>query len=223
MRERPRPFARSRPGSSSIQTLIVALFVTATLAGCSGASGRGGSLRSESLGTQPVVLDADFQTVVYSHDPEGDTSFFLSDIPLEDLVATYPSDGQVMHIELLWNPKPGLTPMDSSATNVSIRHVIISGGEVGVYGGAGFALPHGGLGGRKLSVTISDATMRLVESTGGFTDPLTPARITGGFTASLDPLLSRKLHRALSQLVTNAIGRPRHVREDARTMTARAD
>jgi len=192
--------------------LLGAIAFTAALAGCGAFGGSTGSMRSESLGPERVVLPAAFETVVYSYNPAGDTSFFLTDIPLEDLVASYPSDGQVIHVELLWAPKPGATPMDASATNASIRYVIVADGEVGLYGGAGFAMPEGTLGRDSLTMALRDASVRLLESTPGFNDPLSPARITGTFTARHDPLLARKLHRALTQMVTNALGKPTYVR-----------
>jgi hypothetical protein len=102
--------------------------------------------------------------------------------------------------------------MDASATNAIIRHVVISSGEVGVYGGAGFALPKGDPGDDTLKVSLRDATVRLLEATDGFADPLSPARVTGAFSAEHDPKLARKVHRAISQLVTNALGRSRFVR-----------
>ncbi len=193
--------------------LPLGLLVVLTLAaaGCNAFRGSAGTLRSESLGPDRVVLHGTYETVVYAHNPAGDTSFFLSDIPLDDLIGSYPRDGQVIHIELLWEPKPGATPMDASATNASIRHVVVAGGEVGVYGGAGFALPHGTPGSDNLTVTLRDATVRLLESTKGFADPLSPARITGTFSAHHDPLLARKLHRAVTQMVTNAVGKPWYV------------
>ena len=182
-----------------------------SLIGCSGGGGPVGQLRAISLGDSPVELGATYITAVYSHDPSGDTSFFLSDVPMKQLLKGNVTQGQIMHIELLWVPKAGATPMDSSATNASIRHIIISDGEVGVYGGAGFAMPRGKPGAETLTVALRDATMRLLESTDGFADLLSPAQITGTFTAELDAKTARKVHRAVSQLVTNALGRSRFV------------
>ncbi len=190
------------------------LLIVCVLPGCAGFSGGGGKLRAESLGGDPVVLGTQYTTVVYEHKSDGETSFFLSDIPVEELLAGNVRQGQVMHIDLLWAPKAGATPMDSSATNVSIRHVIISDGEVGVYGGAGFAMPRGKPGKGKLPVALQDSTVRLLESTDGFQDLLSPAKVTGDFTAYHDAELARKIHRAISQLVTNALGRSRLVMGD---------
>ena len=193
--------------------LMLALLLALGPVGCFG--GRVvGKLRAESLGSDPVVLHAQYIDVVYSHDPHGSTSFFLSDVPVDDLLSGAITEGQIVHIDLLWRPKAGATPMDASATNACIRYVIIANGEVGIYGGAGFAQPRGAPGDDTLKLTLRDATIRLLESTDGFTDPLSPARLTGNITAKLDPKLSRKMHRAVTQLVTNALGRRRFVNAD---------
>ena len=192
----------------------VAAIVTAAtvVAGCRGGSPGTGKIRSVSIGPLPVMLVGDFPTVVYTHEEDGDTSFFLTDVPVSELLEGGVPDGQFVHIELLWAPKAGATPMDESATNVSVRHVVMSAGELGVYGGAGFALPARKPGAARLNVAVRDTNLRLMESTDGFTDPLTPTCLVGSFTAELDPVLSLKLRRALSQVVTNALGRTTFVR-----------
>jgi hypothetical protein len=194
--------------------LLLPLLLLLLPCGCSGGSAAG-SLRSESLGDDPIVLGAQYVVAVYAQDADGEASFFLADVPVDDLLAGTFEAGQVMHIELLWRPKAGATPMDSSATNASIRHIIMSGDEVGVYGGAGFAMPQGQPGEKKMRISLRDATVRLLEATDGFADPLSPARVTGNFTAVLDPQTARKLHWAISQIVTNAFGRSRFVARPA--------
>lgn len=209
-------------GPRLVRALFISsvLMLTFCLAGCTGGAKATGSLRAESLNDDPVVLNAQYVSVVYARDDDDTVSFFLSEVPVEDLLEGDITEGQVMHIELLWRPKAGSTPMDSSATNASIRHVIMVDGELGVYGGAGFALPRGRPGQDRMRISLRDATIRLLESTDGFADPLTPARMTGNFTAIHDPQLVRKLHRAISQVVTNALGRSRFV---ARPVSSAAD
>ncbi|MBT8484400.1 MAG: hypothetical protein HKO59_13875 [Phycisphaerales bacterium] len=179
-------------------------------AGCTSAGGVG-SLASEGLGGRPARLDLDCTTLVYGHDDRGETSFLLTDIPVDDLLKGRVRDGQVLHVQLLWTPKAGATPMDPTATNVSVRHVIMTDGEVGLYGGAGFALPSHAPGRSVLSLQLRDTSVRLLDATDGFRDPLSPARIRGGFTATLDDRLTQRLQRAASQLVTNALGHRTYV------------
>lgn len=202
--------ARALPGRA-LWAAAAALLV----AGCASKSAPS-VLESRSLGPTPVVLDAEFDTVVYTHDPDGDTSFFLTDIPVDDLLSGRAIAGQILHIDMLWEPKAGYTPMDPTATNTSIRQVIVAtGGDVGLYVGAGFAEPKQLPGVRRLDMAVYNTTLRLLESTEGFVDPLTPAQVTGTFTAKLDDRLARRLHRAMSQFVTNTFGRTMFVSADA--------
>jgi hypothetical protein len=189
------------------------------LCACSRGPSVAGSLRVESLGDQAGFLAVDYHTVVYGQDVQdvdGDTSFMLTNIPLDDLLDGNVQNGQIMHVTLLWQPKAGSTPIEDSATNVSIRHVIIADGEVGLYGGAGYA-DASRAGRPRVRIAIRDATVRLLESTEAFHDPLSPAGVSGTFTAELDPKLTRRLQRAASQLLTNALGRTRFVHNDGET------
>jgi hypothetical protein len=181
------------------------------LVGCSGGFGPGGPIRVTSITDDPVTLTGDFDTVYYRHEENGGTTFIVSDIPLDKLRRGRFDEGQVLHLELLWVPKPGSTPIDRTATNVSIRHVVFVDGEVGIYGGAGFAMPRGSLGARRVSLSVHEASMSLIEATGGFVDSLGPANLAGAITARHDARLTRQLHFNVSQRVTDAIGETRFV------------
>ncbi len=187
-----------------------------------------GTMEARSLGEEPVALPGDYVEAFYLHDPDSETSFMLSDVPLESLIEgtttpLTPPTGQILHLELLWLPKPGATPMDRSATNVSIRYVVMSGGEIGIYGGAGFAAPRGKPGKRRLRMTLRDASLTLLDSTEGFRDVLGPTKLTGTFTAVHDPRRCRQLHYAISQIVTNALGRSRFVSVESDQRLAMSD
>ena len=190
--------------------IIALLVLLPSAAGC--ASGRlSGNLRAESLGGDPVFLDQDFTTAVYAKLNSTETSFFLTDVPLVDLLAGNVSTGTVVHLDLLWHPSAGETPMDSSATNVSIRYIVFAEGEVGIYGGAGFAMPRGTAGDGTMSLSLRDASLMLLDSTDGFVDLLSPARLTGRLTAGLDQKQSQRMAWAVNQIVTNALGYTRLV------------
>lgn len=173
-----------------------------------------GSLRVQSLGDSPVQLATDFTMSVFAHDPGADTSFWLSDVSVEDLLAGRVEEGQIVHIDLLWIPKAGSTPMDSSATNASIRYIVISHGQVGLYVGAGFALPSNDLNDDSVTITLRDASLELMESTEGFIDLLTPAQLSGRFSAQRNVEQVRVMYVSLSQFVTNALGKTRFVMND---------
>ncbi len=180
------------------------------LAGCGAPSA--GSIRAVSLGDEPVTFITRFRTACYAFRPGAETSFLLTDVPDDALIRGDVDDGQVLHVDLLWEPRPGRTPMDPSATNAVIRLVIVSRGEVGVYEGGGFVLPSRSPGESAVTLEIKDASLRLLESTAGFVDPLTPARMEGEFTAGRDDERAHRIRLAASQLVTNALGRSRYVR-----------
>lgn len=183
-------------------------------AGCAG-HGSAGAMRVQSLGEHPAVLTGNYVAAFYSVGTNGDPSFMLSDIPVADVVSGHSTHGQILHIELLWVPQPGRTPMDPSATNTTIRLLVISNGEVGMYGGAGFALPEGRMDAKTITLTLRDASMQLLESTAGFIDLLSPAQMTGSFSATRDDQKVREMSNAASQLVTNALGKTRYVLVEA--------
>jgi hypothetical protein len=205
----------------AIMRLIAAwlMVVLMTLTGCTGPNAAG-SLRVQSLGRDPVSLATRFRSAFYSYDVVAGTSFMLSDVSVDKLLDGSAASGLIMHIELLWLPKPGRTPLDPTATNASIRLIVIADGEVGVYGGAGFAMPNGTPAEeRSVSLALRDASLQLLESTPGFNDLLSPAQLTGSVTSRRNEAETLKLNLAASQLVTNALKQTRFVkirtREDA--------
>jgi len=197
--------------------IALACLASLQIVGCrglGGSVGTDGKLQVESLAAQrpdgtPRVLRAnDFHTRVYSHVPGGDTAIYASDIEQDELLAGNITNGQVIHVELLWTPKPGSTPMDSTATNISIHYVIFAEGELGVYSGAGFARPSSLPGEERLAISIRDSTLRLVASTPDFDDMLGVSRLTGTLSVELDNRSSDRVYRAVSQIVTNRLGQP---------------
>ncbi len=182
----------------------------AFLVGC-GVGAAGGSLQMRSLGQDPVVLSAKYVTAFYSDRGSPQISCLLADVGLQELLSGSVRRATVIHLDLLWVPEAGATPMDASATNATIRYVVIADGEVGVYGGAGFALPRGALGDHMLGILVEDASLALLESTEGFVDLLSPARLTGRATAVLDNQRMQQMHDSISRLVSDALGRRRFV------------
>lgn len=138
-------------------------------------------------------------------------SFYSSDIPADQLAAGGKLSGQVVNIQLLWDPKPGLTPLEPTTTNISIRLVVFAEGEVGVYGGGGFAWPRGKPEDGSMGLLLTGSNLSLVARTKGFVDLLSPAEMLGTVTAQMDDAQSRTLRRAASQAVTNALGQVKWV------------
>lgn len=181
------------------------------LGGCGGVFGSAGAggVTIQSVGMEPVELAAQFQTAVYSVVDDTETAFLLTDIPSDELMAGEPESGQVLYVEMLWKPRPGSTPIDASATNVGITYIIFSGGEMGVYSGAGFAMPSGTTGRDGKGLTFRNATLKLDDATEGFVDPLSPARLRGAIRADHDERETRRLRFAVSQIMTNALDESR--------------
>ena len=188
----------------------VAMLVAILLCGC--VSPRtGGPLRAVSVNQDPVELRANFNESFYMENDGSIASFLLSDTPIEQLMAGEVERAQVLHVELLWSPRPGATPLSSSATNATLRYLVFVDGEVGIYGGTAFIRHNRSIGSRRMSVSIAQGTIRLLESTPGFVDRLSPGTFSGSFTTERDERSAARLRYAANQIATNAIGRPRYL------------
>jgi hypothetical protein len=187
-----------------LRSIVAAGLALAALGGCTGPMR--GTFRATSLGGETVYLDGVCGLAYYGDPKAPETSYVLTSVRPEDLARGEIADGIVVHIDLLWLPAGGKTPMDISATNVSIRYVVFAGGEVGVYAGAGFALPTAAPGARSSTITLWDASLELFDSTDGFVDLLSPARLTGRFTAHHDSERARRIRRDASNAVSQALG-----------------
>jgi len=157
-------------------------------------------------------LKSDFVSAAYLVSPAA-TSIYLSDVPLDTLLEPGPITAQVAHVEILWRPVPGQTPVEVEAINASIRHVILVGGDVGIYGGAGFAWISGSTGAKRLKISTEGATIALLQATDGFKDLLSPAEYSGQIVAVNDQALAMRIRQAIAQRVTDAFGVPRFVQE----------
>ncbi|MSR17925.1 MAG: hypothetical protein EXS00_01965 [Phycisphaerales bacterium] len=163
-----------------------------------------------SLGDTPVRLDCDSGVGVYSVDP-AQVSLVSTDIPVDLLQAGTIVSGRLLHVELLWMPQPGKSPIVPEATNACIRLLVFSEGEVGVYGGGGFAWPIGRPGEPEFALDIVGSNLTMLASTSGFHDLLSPAMLTGILRANLDSVQTRKTRRAASQVLTNSLREVRWV------------
>jgi hypothetical protein len=167
-------------------------------------------LTTSGLTDNPVKVSTVPAEAWYMIEP-AQVSFYSSDIPLDQLAAGGKLSGQVVNIQLLWEPKPGLTPMEPTTTNISIRLVVFAEGEVGVYGGGGFAWPRGKPDDGSMGLLLTGSNLSLVARTKGFVDLLSPAEMLGTVTARMDEARSRALRRSASQAVTNALGQVKWV------------
>ncbi len=176
-------------------------------------------LEVTSVGNTPRTLRADLGVGTYAQEI-ANTSFVLSDLSAAELEAGGPLNGHLLHVDLLWIPKAGKTAVDPQATNASLRLVIFSGKEIGVYGGGGFAWPQGDPGDPTLGIDIVGSSLSLVAATDGFHDLLSPAELTGRLLATHDPDSTRRLRRMTSQIVSNAFKRVQWVGADGESPLA---
>jgi hypothetical protein len=180
--------------------------------GCAPTSVRG-DVSVTSRTAHPVRLESTFAYGGYVVEPSG-TSLILSTVPVDAFRNDEIESAQVIAIHLLWEPWPGRTPVNPEATNLMIRHVVIAQDEIGVYGGGGFGWPKGTPGKTGLGIGIENSNVSLLDSTPGFRDLLTPAVIRGDVAAVLDETTTIELRDAVSQYVTNRLGRMRWVGPD---------
>ncbi len=178
--------AHPAPGQFSVALSRMAaaatLFLFLLVAGCAGR--QSADLRLESLASdEPVVVAAEYQTVWHRYRDRNTVTIIASDLPADQLLAGDFGSGQVICIDMFWNPKPGATPIDERATNCSIRQVLFAEDQVGLYGGAGFLLPRSSVDGGAFRADLSDSTLRLLESSDRFMDRLGVARLAGEFVS----------------------------------------
>lgn len=198
----PRGLVRGACAGLALAALVVAGACSTPL---------GGTVSTTGMGDNPVRLDSEFSEGFFAVEA-AQTTVAFSSIPYEALTGGSPPDGQFLHVEVLWRPKAGSTAIVPAATNLSIRLVIVSGGEIGIYGGGGFAWIKGGTEeDSSVELEITGSSLSLIDHSPGFKDLLSPAAMLGDLGASRSPGKARAYCRAASQMVTNKLGRVRYV------------
>ena len=179
---------------------LAALAATLASTACSG----GGRLRVES---RDAVIEPALATAVYKSSDPNTADIFLSDFEPEVLeerlaLGAEGPPGNLVHIHLFIDPRAGRTPIDFTATSATVRHVVFSGAAIGVYGGGGFLLPRGGIGGPSLTGRIENASLKLVSADPGFADRLGLAELSGRVAATRDEEFSARISTALTRLLS---------------------
>ena len=200
------------PRPSRWGVALAGAFAAATLlAGCSLVGLRSPSGKARVVGVETGArLNPSFPTRAYTHADADTADIYLTDLSAEALTALLenPGDpavsGQLVHVHMFVRPKPGRTPIEPTAISATVRHVIVAGGQVGLYTGAGFMFPSGSPGDGVFGGSITRADLRLQRATPGFTDRLGPAEMTISFAARKDPELSDELHRRIELLTLAA-------------------
>jgi hypothetical protein len=170
---------------------LVLLLAGVLLVGCAGDSTV--SVRSVA---EPVVDAPRLPTAVYSTSDRNTADIYLTDLPMTALDPGTPLDGisgRIVHVHVFIVPRAGHTPIESSACSITLRHIVLAEGEVGIYSGGGFFLPSGRVGRRELSGRVKDATLRLTARTDGFADRLGAAVLSATIKAERNESLAKRI------------------------------
>lgn len=95
--------------------------------------------------------------------------------------------GSVLHVHMFLKPRAGRTPIDFTAANVTVTHILVANGAIGVYGGAGFMLPSGDAGAATFGGRLREVTLRPTAMTDAFDDELGWNELAGVLRAARDP------------------------------------
>ncbi len=136
-----------------------------------------------------AVLKPAIRSSGYRAEDDASATIFLSDIPLEELAAADSLDsltGSLIEIHSFLTPKPGKTPIDTTASTTTIRLIVFADGQFGLYGGGGFLFPKGQPGDSTFGGRIKHGSVRFLAATSGFADRLGAAEFDAGFTAPED-------------------------------------
>ena len=178
--------------------LLPLLLLTACSPG--GSSTQNSSLEVHSMGLDRVILYANCTTIVCTDGFANDGDIWMTDIPMEKVISGDFSNGQIIHFQILWTPVAGKTPLASTSTNMTIKHLIISDGVVGVYGGGGFCWKSG-TPAKGMVLHIEDATIALQSESNNFTDLLSPATMVGSISSVSNTQIANKISNAAYRIL----------------------
>ena len=153
------------------------------------------SLEIHSMGLDRKVLRANCTTIVCTEGFANEGDIWMTDIPMDQIISGDFQTGQIIHLQLLWKPVAGKTPLVSTSTNLTIKYYIISNGAVGIYGGGGFCWPSGDLD-NGLSLFIEDANLSIESTNANFIDLLSPASMSGRVTSVPESITARQIKNA---------------------------
>lgn len=195
-----RPHTSCGAGTRAVAACLA--IVTSLMAGGCGLSFSSGAtaLRIESR-DRDTWMAPDYVTAIYRAIDENTADIFLSDIPEDELLermrvgpghdgGSNSEPGTITHLRYFLTPLAGKTPIDFTASNTTITHVVLAQGTMGVYGGGGFLLPNDSVGSPIFGGRIKEASLRLLRSDEGFADLLGLAVVSGHIAARRDDTLA---------------------------------
>lgn len=175
------------------------------LPSCGFLPGKRSNIVFESTGRGHILSPA-LTTQVFTADELNTADIYLTDIPG---VGTPEADGvgmtgNIIHIHMFLYPKAGRTPIDFTASNTTINHVVLADGAYGIYSGAGFLLPSGSpMKGSTFKGQIADATMMPISATSGFEDLLGWNELSGSIAATRDDERAEQIRAFLAAILAN--------------------
>ncbi len=166
------------------------------------------TLQLQGIETQRVLLP-EYVTAVYRAIDENTADIFLSDLPADQIEGRLSNaasglagtPGVVIHIHVFLTPVAGRTPIEFSASNVSMTAVVMTGESVGIYAGGAFCLPSTAMGRAKFKGRLREGTMRLVHSEQGFEDMLGATEVSGRVFARRDDNLAGRISERMAVLL----------------------
>ncbi len=187
-----------------LRVLLACLIPTLSLAGCSTFTETTINARSVQSGDMLELVPT---IRAYRAIDKNTADVYLTDLPKEACRQGAPLgevSGQILHLHLFISPEAGSTPIDSTACSVTVRLVVVSRGQVGVYGGGGFLQPDSDPGSADFDGFISQATLRFIYRTAGFNDRLGSSELSGSISAPRDDGTADALAIRLDELLNLA-------------------
>ena len=93
---------------------------------------------------------------------------------------------QVATLRVFWRPRGGITSLNATSMNATIRYMIMTPDAIGMYEGAGFVRLNSKTGAGRFDARVVDSDLRLTQKNDRFVDNLGRARMTGTFTSTYD-------------------------------------
>lgn len=204
---RPTPWGASAGSAcGTLPVVAVGFLLTVALLGCGGGVGGASGYRITSIQTR-ATLSPNLNSGWFSAADENTADMYLTDLPPETLTsieALSGATGHIVHVRMLLRPKPGNTPIEPTALSASVVHVVLAGGQIGVYQGGGFFTPSGSTGDRTFGGSLVGGRLQLGAATAGFSDRLGPSEMSAGIRAERNPDRVATVRRALAWVLSSA-------------------
>ncbi len=132
-------------------------------------------------------------------------------------------------VRLMWRPKAGATPLNRTATNAVLRHLVFADQgpapqaqdiaaldeSLGLFTGAGFVKLSGDPEDGAVELAVREADLRLTDASAGYTHPLRRAALTARVQAIRNDAAVSRWLKASGVRASAALGYPASVRGPA--------